>query len=244
MKAAKSIDGQTVLESGFKIIPGKEADFLAYQAKVVPLAEKQDGFRAVYGGSILDSAWIYFGARFDSEEQMNAWHAHRQHQAIQKSAPNWWAALYLRKWRIPTPGDVPGDRLMSETRLLVDTALDDTQIAAVRQSLAKLGAAGAVPFETLTGKFEAHPFQFVGPVAVVPPVDKVLYSLITHWSSAEHFNAWRSSSSYRVLQSMGAVSSELFVAMEETRPRDHLRDDKMQRDWEWDINDDRNEPIP
>jgi heme-degrading monooxygenase HmoA len=71
----------------------------------------------------------------------------------------------------------------------------------------------------------------------------VLYSLITHWSSAEHFNAWTSSSSYRVLQSMGAVSSELFVAMEETRPRDHLRDDKLQRDWEWDIKDDRDEPV-
>jgi hypothetical protein len=51
------------------------------------------------------------------------------------------------------PGEDLGDRLMSETRILVDTALDDTQIQSVRQALAELGAAGAQPFETLTGQF-------------------------------------------------------------------------------------------
>ena len=34
-----------LLESGFKVIPGKETDFLAYQATVVPAAIEQDGFR-------------------------------------------------------------------------------------------------------------------------------------------------------------------------------------------------------
>lgn len=104
MTTSKATDSLTVLESGFKIIPGKETDFLAFQAKVVALAVQQDGFRSVYGGPILNSTWLYFGARFDSEEQMNTWHAHRQHRVIQKSAPNWWTALYLRKWRPPTRG--------------------------------------------------------------------------------------------------------------------------------------------
>jgi hypothetical protein len=45
-----------------------------------------------------------------------------------------------------TPGEVLGDRLMSETRILVDAALDDTQTKSVRQALAALGAAGAQPF--------------------------------------------------------------------------------------------------
>jgi heme-degrading monooxygenase HmoA len=228
-----------VLESGFKIIPGKETDILAYQAKVVPLAMEQDGFRAVYSGPVRDSTWVYFGARFDSEEQMNAWHGQSQHRAIQRSAPNWWTALYLRKWRAPMPGEVLGDRLMSETSVLVDTALDDIQITSVGQALAELGAAGAQPFETLTGEFEAQPFQFAGPVQIAPLADKVLYSLITHWSSADHLNAWQSSSSYRALQSLGDVSSELFVAIVETRTREHLRDDKLQRDWEWTIEDRR-----
>jgi uncharacterized membrane protein YphA (DoxX/SURF4 family) len=41
------------------------------------------------------------------------------------------------------------------------------------------------------------------------------------------------SSSYRALQSLGDVSSEVFVPLVETRTREHLRADKLQRDWEW-----------
>jgi len=138
-----------------------------------------------------------------------------------------------------TPGEVLGDRLMSETRILVDAALDDTQTKSVRQALAALGAAGAQPFETLTGEFETHPFQFAGPVQMAPAAGNVLYSLITHWSSVDHFGAWKTSASYRALQSLGDVSSELFVPMVETRAREHLRDDKLQRDWEWPLEDRR-----
>jgi heme-degrading monooxygenase HmoA len=231
--ATKATGPLAVLEAAFKIIPGKETAFLAYQASVVPLAAAQPGFRAAYSGPVRDTTWVYFGARFDSEEQMNAWHGEPQHRVIQKSAPNWWTALYLRKWRPPMPGEVLGDHLMSETSILIDTALDDTQIQSVRRALAELGAAGAQPFETLTGEFEAHPFQFSGPLLVAPAADKVPYLLTTHWSSADHFNAWTSSSSYRALQSLGDVSSELFVPLVETRTREHLRADKLQRDWEW-----------
>ena len=75
--------------------------------------------------------------------------------------------------------------------------------------------------------------QFTGPVQIAPAVDKVMYLLVVHWASEDHFNAWKSSSSYRALQSLGDVSSELFVPIVERRPREHLRDDKLQRDWEW-----------
>ena len=109
----------------------------------------------------------------------------------------------------------------------------------VRQALAELGAAGAQPFETLTGEFESHPFQFSGPLLVAPAADKVPYLLTTHWSSVDDFNAWTSSSSYRALQCLGDVSSELFVPMVEARMREHLRDDKLQRDWEWPLDDRR-----
>ncbi len=170
---------------------------------------------------------------------MDAWHGEPQHRVIQKSAPNWWTALYLRKWRPPTPGEVLGDRLMSETRVLVDAALDGTQIMSVRQALAALGAAGAQPFETLTGEFETQPFQFAGPIQMAPAAENVLYSLITHWSSADRFEVWKTSASYRALQSLGDVSSEVFVPMVETRAREHLRDDKLQRDREWPLEDRR-----
>jgi heme-degrading monooxygenase HmoA len=239
MTATKATDPLVVLESAFRIIPGKVPDFLAYQATVVPIAMAQPGFRAAYSGPVWDSTWVYFGARFDTEEQMNAWHGEARHRVIQNSAPNWWTALYLRKWRPPTPGEVLGDRLMSETSLRVDSALDDTQTKFARQALAELGPAGAQPFETLTGQFETHPFQFSGPILVAPAADKVPYLLTTHWSSADHFDAWKSSSSYRALQSLGDVSSELFVPHVETRSRQHLRDDKLQRDWVWPLEDHR-----
>ena len=42
-----------------------------------------------------------------------------------------------------------------------------------------------------------------------------------------------------MLQSLGDVSSEVVVPMVETRAREHLRDDKLQRDWEWPLEDRR-----
>ena len=107
MAATQATGPLAVLEAAFKIIPGKETAFLAYQASVVPLAAAQPGFRTGYSGPVWDTAWVYFGARFDSEEQMNAWHGEPQHRVIQKSAPNWWTSLYLRKWRPPDAGRGP-----------------------------------------------------------------------------------------------------------------------------------------
>jgi hypothetical protein len=43
----------------------------------------------------------------------------------------------------------------------------------------------------------------------------------------------------QALHGLGDVSSELFVPMAETRTREHLRDDKLQRDWEWPLEDRR-----
>ena len=78
MTATKATGPLAVFEAAFKIIPGKETAFLAYQASVVSLAAAQPGFRAAYSGPIRDKTWVYFGARFDSEEQMNAWHGEPQ----------------------------------------------------------------------------------------------------------------------------------------------------------------------
>jgi hypothetical protein len=200
---------------------------------VVPLAAAQPGFRAAYSGPVWDSTWVYFGAPFDSEEQMNAWHGEARHRVIQKSAPELVDKPVPQKVAPPDAGRNPRRSPDFETDILVDTALDDTKMQSVRQALAELGAAGAQPFETLTGEFEAHPFQFSGPLLVAPAADKVPYLLTTHWSSADHFNAWKSSSSYRALQSLGDVSSEVLVPLVETRTREHLRADKLQRDWEW-----------
>jgi heme-degrading monooxygenase HmoA len=232
MAETKTTGRKIVLEAGFKMIPGKEEGFMAIQAKMVPVAMQQDGFGAVYGGPILDSTWVYFGVRFDTEEQMDAWHRHPQHQAVQKSAyANWWTDVYLRKWTEPAAGSPPGDRLMSETRFLVDEPFGDAELSDVREALKGLDEHGAEPFETHTGEFEQQPYQFVGPVEIAPAIEKRMYALIVHWASADNFEDWKKSDSYRSLQTVGDVSTELFVALEETRPREHLRHDKLQRDW-------------
>jgi hypothetical protein len=56
MTTTKATGPVTVLETGFKMIPAKETDFLAFQGKMVPVAMEQDRFGAAYGGPILDSS--------------------------------------------------------------------------------------------------------------------------------------------------------------------------------------------
>jgi antibiotic biosynthesis monooxygenase (ABM) superfamily enzyme len=55
MTATKATGPVAVLEAAFKIIPGKETDFQAYQANVVPLAAAQPGFLAAYFGPVRDT---------------------------------------------------------------------------------------------------------------------------------------------------------------------------------------------
>jgi hypothetical protein len=45
MTTTKATGPLALLKSGFKVIPGKETDFLAYEARVAPLAMEHDGFR-------------------------------------------------------------------------------------------------------------------------------------------------------------------------------------------------------
>src|SRR5258708_23164752 len=92
----------TLLEAGFKILPGKEQDFFALQQKMVPVGSKQPGFLAVYGGPIHASNWLYFGVRFQTQAEMEAWHFHPQHQAMQKQRyAQRWSPGYPPKWRQP-----------------------------------------------------------------------------------------------------------------------------------------------
>jgi hypothetical protein len=97
-----------------------------------------------------------------------------------------------------------------------------------------LSAAGAVPFETRSGEFEPQSCQFVGPFEIAPRAEKVTYSLITHWSSADHFNAWKASGSYHALQIRGRSVERTFRGNEgdaAARRQAELRDDKLQREW-------------
>lgn len=225
-------DALTVLEAGFKIIPGKEADFFAVQGRMVPVGASQPGFISVQGGLIADSTWLYFGVRFESKAQMDAWHRHSGHQAVQRMAyAKFWTAVYLRKWRAALPGETLGDRLMCETRLICDSPLDEAQLASIKSTLSGLGEAGAQRFETLTGEYEPQPYQFVGPVEITPAASGTLYSLITHWSSPAALRAWQQSNALESLKQLGQVSNDTFIAVVENEERDRLRSDRLQREW-------------
>lgn len=222
----------TVLEAGFKIIPGKEADFFAVQGRMVPIGASQPGFISVQGGLIADSSWLYFGVRFESKTQMDTWHHHQGHQAVQKMAyDKFWTAVYLRKWRAALPSDPPATRLMNETRVVTGQALDAVQLASLKVLLGGLAAAGAQRFETASGQYEPQPYQFVGPTEIMPAFDGSLYSLITHWSSEEALAAWQASEALAPLKALGKVTSDTFVAVVEDGARDRLRTDRLQREW-------------
>jgi antibiotic biosynthesis monooxygenase (ABM) superfamily enzyme len=91
----------TVLESCFKVVPGMEAELVELQGRFWPIATSQPGFISVQVGTIVNSTWLYFGVRFASKNQMDAWHRHPDHQVIQKMGyAKFWTALYLRKWRV------------------------------------------------------------------------------------------------------------------------------------------------
>lgn len=222
----------TVLESCFKIVPGMEAELAELQGRFWPVATSQPGFISVEVGTIVNSTWSYFGVRFRSKNEMDAWHRHPGHQVIQKMGyAKFWTALYLRKWRVALPGEVLGERLLCETRLVTQSPLTPEQLASLEPMLDGIGNAGAMPFETLTDEYEPQPYQFVAPVQITPAVDGTMYSLITHWSSAAAVKSWHKSAGYRVLPALGEVSNEVFVPAVEDEARDRLRPDRLQRDW-------------
>lgn len=223
----------TVMEAGFKVIPGKKARWEFFQGSMIPMGMSQPGFTAVYGGTIHDSSWLYFGVRFATQNDMEAWHQHPAHLAVQKSAyENFWTAVYIRKWRRPVAGDAFGDRLMVETRLHLPAPLDADGLVTVKTALSDLEAHGARRFETLHDEFEAQPYLFVGPLAIAPAQGEgTLYTLITHWSAVDAVRAWQDSPSYRSLSALGTASSESFIPFIETGQRDRLDADRLQRDW-------------
>ncbi|QKH34938.1 hypothetical protein FOC84_08230 [Achromobacter pestifer] len=139
-------------------------------------------------------------------------------------------AVYLRKWREPPPDEVMSGKVMAETRLAVPTPLSDAQLHAIKQILACLSDIGASPLDTLTGEYEARPYQLIGPNDSSPETDGVFYLLITRWPTPQAAITWQASTAYRALQGIGAVTSDTFMALPETRPLDHLRDDKLQRE--------------
>jgi heme-degrading monooxygenase HmoA len=222
----------TLMEAGFKIIPGKEAEFFEVQNRMVPVGMSQPGFVAVYGGPIAQSDWLYFSVRFASPQEMHAWHQQRGHQAVQRTAyEKWWTAMYIRKWQRPKDDLSLGDRFLCETRIERDSPLSDVEASMLEAELARLAEFGVKTFETLSGQYEPQPYQLVGPLEMAPSAAPVTYALITHWASNADLSRWQDSASYRAIEELGKVTTETFVPFAEPGQRANLRHDKLQRDW-------------
>jgi Antibiotic biosynthesis monooxygenase len=228
---------RTVMEAGFTLREGTEAEFWRANNGAIPTAAAQPGFVAVVGGPIANSSWLYFSGTWETPDTMDQWYWSPRHKPVQDRAfSRWFASMYIRKWRLPADGERLDDRIFCQTEIrrsqtLPDAAMDSL-IASLRAGLPTLNAA---PFETLTGEFEPQPFQLVGPVEELPETAPVKYLVLTHWRSAADVERWFASPTYEAVNQAGEVSSEVFVAIRDqagTRPG--LRPDGLQRDWTFD----------
>jgi heme-degrading monooxygenase HmoA len=222
----------TLMEAGFKIIPGMETEFFEVQNRMVPIGMSQPGFVAVYGGLIADSQWLYFSVRFATPEEMSAWHEKPGHRAVQRTAyEKWWTAMYIRKWQRPRAEVFNGDRFFCETRFERDSPMSDVDLRSLKAELEGLPKFGVKRFETHSGHYDLQPYQLAGPLEIAPASATVSYALLTHWASHADLSRWQDSPAYRAIRDLGAVTTEVFVPLPEVGERDNLRRDRLQRDW-------------
>jgi hypothetical protein len=170
------------MEACMTLASGPEAQFWKAQERMGEIVAAQPGFRAVIGGPIANSEWMYFCGKFATPDDMNLWYDSRQHTPVMNKAyDTWFDAFYIRKWRLPAEGEELTGPLFCETAIVPPAALDEATAASVFASLNEaLPRFGPRPFETLAGQFEPQPFQFVGPLEEFPQVAPVRYLLLTH----------------------------------------------------------------
>jgi heme-degrading monooxygenase HmoA len=222
------------MEACMKLASGPEAVFWKAQDRMGPVAASQPGFRAVIGGPIANSSWMYFCGKFESPDAMNQWYDSRQHKPVMdKAYESWFDAFYIRKWRLPADGEELTGPLFLETSIVPAAPLADDVVSTVMARLNEaLPQFNTMPFETSHGEFEDQPFQFVGPLEEFPVVAPVRYLLLTHWENAEDLRAWLGSDASKSLSELGEVTSAVQVLIRhEPGERNHLNADGSQRSW-------------
>lgn len=224
----------TVMEASFTLNPGVEEEFWPAQERFGPIAAASPGFRAVIGGPIANSPWLYFSGKWETPAAMDAWYHAREHIGVQQKAhQTWFKSVYLRKWRLPADGEAVEGRVFSEVAIARDTPLTETTVWATLTDLNNtLPAFGPRPFETVVGEFEDNPYQFVGPLQEFPEVAPVRYLLLTHWNSLSELDAWLQSPAFGRLRELGAVSTAHYLPIYHAAgERKRLTDDGFQRGW-------------
>jgi heme-degrading monooxygenase HmoA len=226
----------TTMEAAFTLHEGQalQEEFWKHQERMGPIAAASPGFISVIGGPIHRSHWLYFSGKWATPMDMDAWQQEPKHKPMQQAAHSrWFSSVYLRKWRLPAPGEVLDGPLLCELAIarqepladeVVDMIVDERIHPSLRQH-------GALPFETLTGTYEKQPFQFVGPLQEFPALAPVRYLLVTHWATHDALQNWLKSSDIEALAAYGEVASTISVPIKhDPGERDWLRPDGLQRD--------------
>ena len=211
-----------------------QEEFWRHQERMGPIAAASPGFVAVIGGPIHRSPWIYFSGKWATPRLMDEWHADAKHKPMQQAAhARWFAAVYLRKWRLPEDNEPLTGPLLCELAMARQEPLDPAVIDRILDEIVdpSLKLHGALAFETLTGQFEKQPYQFVAPVQEFPVLAPFRYLLITHWASNDALRGWLRSGVIEQLSAHGEISTTISVPIRhDAGEREYLRPDGLQRD--------------
>ncbi|TNC29162.1 hypothetical protein [Amycolatopsis alkalitolerans] len=224
----------TMMEACFTLAPGVEGEFWPAQDRFGPIAAAAPGFRGVLGGPIANSSWLYFGGIFATPADMDDWHHSRKHRTVQdKAHETWFDSYYIRKWRLPEEGEAVTGRVLVETSLGRPQPLAEAELASALAIVDEaLPSYSPRPFETLIGRFEPQPYQFVGPLQEAPELAPARYLLLTHWDSPDQAAKWTESATLSALGEFGEAGSRTFVPIHhQPGERDHLTPDGSHREW-------------
>lgn len=235
MTVKGTLQTPTTMEACMKLASGPEAVFWNAQEQIGPVVAEQPGFQAVIGGPIANSSWTYFCGKFETPAHMDQWYESPKHKPVMDGAyAEWFDAFYIRKWRLPAPGEKLQGPLFLETTIVPGAKLAGDLIAALIPRLqAGLDKYGTLPFETLSGQYEPQPFQFVGPLEEFPQPAPVRYLMVTHWKDEHDLNAWLDSPEAARLGELGDVTTTTHVQVRHAPgERRHLTADGALRGWQ------------
>jgi hypothetical protein len=226
----------TTMEACFTLHEDRtvQEEFWRHQERMGPIAAAAPGFVAVIGGPILRSHWLYFCGKWKSPDLMDKWQFDSKHTPMQDAAhARWFSSIYIRKWRLPDAGEQMTGPLFCEVAIARQTPIEAGTLDKILDEIVapSLRESGALPFETLTGVFEAQPYQFVGPLQEFPALAPTRYLLLTHWPTNDALQSWLRSGVIKDLSDYGEVVTNVSVAIKhDPEERKFMREDGLQRE--------------
>jgi hypothetical protein len=211
-----------------------QEEFWRHQQRMGPIAAAAPGFLGVIGGPIQRSNWLYFCGKWKTPDLMDQWQFDSKHTPMQKAAhARWFASMYIRKWRLPDTGEQLTGPLFCEVAIARQTPLEAGTVDKILDEIVgpSLREHGALPFETMTGVFEAQPYQFVGPLQEFPALAPTRYLLLTHWPTNDALQDWLRSGVIKYLSDYGAVATNVSIQIKhDPGERKFMREDGLQRE--------------